>query len=135
MKKLIILLFPLCITACQSSNKSEIVFENESKKVVRVIASKDSILTKMSNGVIVRQHQKEIVFDVNTLTEKPTNLYLFVYEYKPYSKNEVEDYIKRIDYDTQRLNQEDNKIVYRASENYKCEHSEKTRKNWIVAKK
>jgi hypothetical protein len=134
MKKLLFLL--ICyITACQSSNKSEITFENESKKVVRVIASQDSILTKMSDGVIVRHHQKEVVFDVNSLTEKPTSLYLFVYEYKPDSKNEVEDYMKRIDYDTQRLEQEDNKIVYRASENYKCEHSEKTRRNLVVAKK
>jgi uncharacterized membrane protein len=134
MKKLPFL-FLLSVTACQTSNKSEIAFENESKKVVRVIASKDSTLTKMSDGIIVRQHQKEIVFDVKSMSKKPANLYLFVYEYKPDIKNEVEDYIKRIDYNTQRLEQDDNKITYRASENYKCEHSGNTRKNLVVAKK
>jgi hypothetical protein len=134
MKKLPFL-FLLFITACQSNNKSEIAFENESKKVVRVIASKDSTLTKMSDGIIVRQHQKEVIFDVKSLAEKPSKLYLFVYEYKPNTKNEVEDYIKRIDYDTQRLEKDDDKVVYRASETYKCEHSGNTRKNLVVAKK
>jgi hypothetical protein len=134
MKQLTILLF-LTLTACQSSNRGEITFENESKKVVKIIASKDSVLTKMSEGVIVRQHQNKVVFEVGSLPQKPPKIYFFVYEYTPTGIDEVEDYVKRIDYDTERMDKDDTKLVYHVLENMKCEHRENAQKALMAIQK
>lgn len=134
MKQLIFLLF-LSLIACQSSNKGEITFENESKKVVKIIASKDSVLTKMSEGVIVRQHQNKVVFEVGSLPQKPSKIYFFVYEYTPTGMDDVEDYVKRIDYDTERMDKDDTKLVYHVLENMKCEHRENAQKALIATQK
>ena len=134
MKQLTILLF-ITLTACQSSNKGEITFENESKKVVKIIASKDSVLTKMSEGVIVRQHQNKVVFEVGSLPQKPPKIYFFVYEYTPTGMDDVEDYVKRIDYDTERMDKDDTKLVYHVLENMKCEHRENAQKALMATQK
>ena len=134
MKQLTILLF-ITLTACQSSNKGEITFENESKKVVKIIASKDSVLTKMSEGVIVRQHQNKVVFEVGSLPQKPPKIYFFVYEYIPTGMNDVEDYVKRIDYDTERMDKDDTKLVYHILENMKCEHRDNAQKTLMTTQK
>jgi hypothetical protein len=123
------------ITTCQSSKKGEITFENESKKVVKIIASKDSILTKMSEGVIVRQHQNKVVFEVGSLPQKPSKIYFFVYEYTPTGMDDVEDYVKRIDYDTERIDKDDTKLVYHVLENMKCEHRENAQKALMATQK
>jgi hypothetical protein len=125
----------LMFTACQSSNKGEITFENESKKVVKIIASKDSVLTKMSEGVIVRQHQNKVVFEVGSLPQKPPKIYFFVYEYTPTGMDDVEDYVKRIDYDTERMDKDDTKLVYHVLENMKCEHRENAQKALMAIQK
>ena len=133
MKQLTI--FLLFFTACQSSNKGEITFENDSKKVVKIIASKDSVLTKMSEGIIVRQHQNKVVFEVGSLPQKPPKIYFFVYEYTPNGMDDVEDYVKRIDYDTQRMDKDDTKLVYHVLENLKCEHRKDDQKALMAIQK
>ena len=135
MKQLTNLLFLVCLTACQSSNKGEITFENESKKVVKIIASKDSVLTKMSEGVIVRQHQNKVDFEVGSLPQKTPIIYFFVYEYTPTGMDDVEDYVKRIDYDTERMDKDDTKLVYHVLENMKCEHRENAQKALMANQK
>jgi hypothetical protein len=134
MKQLTTLLF-FTLTACQSSNKGEITFENESKKVVKVIASKDSVLTKISEGVVVRQHQNKVVFEVGSLPQKPPKIYFFVYEYTPTGMDDVEDYVKRIDYNTERMDKDDTKLVYHVLENMKCEHRENAQKALMATQK
>jgi hypothetical protein len=134
MKQLRTFLF-LTLIACQSSKKGEITFENESKKVVKIIASKDSVLTKMSEGVVVRQHQNKVVFEVENIPQKPPKIYFFVYEYTPTGMDDVEDYVKRIDYDTKRMDKDDTKLVYHVLENMKCEHQENARKALMAIKK
>jgi hypothetical protein len=134
MKQLTVLLF-FSITACQSNTKGEITFENESKKVVKIIASKDSVLTKMSEGVIVRQHQNKVVFEVGSLPQKPPKIYFFVYEYTPTGMDNVKDYVKRIDYDTERMDKDDTKLVYHVLENLKCEHRENAQKALMATQK
>jgi hypothetical protein len=135
MKQLTITFLSICLTTCKSSNKDEITFENESKKVVKIIASKDSVLTKMSEGVIVRQHQNKVVFEVSSLPQKPPKIYFFVYEYTPTGIDDVEDYVKRIDYDTERMDKDDTKLVYHVLENLKCEHRENAQKALMTTQK
>ena len=134
MKQIVYLLI-LSLTACQSNNKGEIIFENNSKKVVKIIASKDSILTKMSKGVMVRQHQNKIVFELGSLPQKPSKIYFFVYEYTPTGMDDVEDYVKRIDYDTQRMDKHDTKLEYHVLETLKCEHRENAQKILMATQK
>jgi hypothetical protein len=134
MKQIACLLF-LSIISCQSNKKGEITFENDSKKVVKIIASKDSVLTKMSTGVVVRQHQNKVVFDVGSLPQKPPKIYFFVYEYTPTGMDDVEDYVKRIDYDTERMDKDDTKLVYHVLENMKCEHRENAQKVLMATQK
>ena len=136
MKRLAHFVFTLLMfTACQSSNKGEITFENESKKVVKIIASKDSVLTKISEGIIVRQHQNKVVFEVGSLPQKPSKIYFFVYEYTPTGMDDVEDYVRRIDYDTERMDKDDTKLVYHVLENMKCEHRENAQKALMATQK
>lgn len=127
-------LFVLLIS-CQSKDNCEITFANESKKVIRIIASKDSVLTKMSEGIIVRQHQNKVVFEVSSLPQKPPKIYFFVYEYTPTGIDDVEDYVKRIDYDTERMDKDDTKLVYHVLENMKCEHRENAQKALMATQK
>lgn len=134
MKQIAFLIF-LFITACQSNKRGKITFENNSKKVVKIIASKDSVLTKMSEGVMVRQHQNKVVFEVDSLPQKPPQIYFFVYEYTPTGMDDVEDYVKRIDYDTQRMEKNDTKLVYHVLENMKCEHRENAQKILMATQK
>lgn len=126
----------LILSACQSSNRGEITFENESKKVIKIIVSKDSVLTKMNEGIVVRQHQNKVVFEVGSLPQKPSKIYFFVYEFTPTGMDDVEDYVKRIDYDTQRMHKDDTKLVYYALENnLKCEHRENAQKALMATPK
>ena len=117
------ILFVLFLS-CQSSNKGTLKLENDSKKVIRVIVSKDSVLTKMTEGIVVKQHQKETVFEAESMPQIPSKLYFFLYEITTEPIKDVTDTLKRIEFKTQRLVNGNANIAYRESTVLKCEHQD-----------